>query len=34
LDLSANETLLREVIVQAQGEMALEEYLRQVSRAE
>jgi dynein heavy chain 1, cytosolic len=34
LDLSANETLLREVIVQAQGEMALEEYLRQVSHAE
>ena len=30
LDLAANETVLREVIVQAQGEMALEEYLRQV----
>lgn len=30
LDLSANETVLREVVVQAQGEMALEEYLRQV----
>jgi dynein heavy chain 1, cytosolic len=30
LDLSANEKVLREVIVQAQGEMALEEYLRQV----
>lgn len=29
LDLSSNETVLREVIVQAQGEMALEEYLRQ-----
>lgn len=31
LDLSANETPLREVVVQAQGEMALEEYLRQVN---
>jgi dynein heavy chain 1, cytosolic len=31
LDLSANETILRDVIVQAQGEMALEEYLRQVT---
>ena len=31
LDLSANETALREVVVQAQGEMALEEYLRQVN---
>jgi dynein heavy chain 1 len=31
LDLAANEAALREVIVQAQGEMALEEYLRQVS---
>lgn len=30
LDLTANEKVLREVIVQAQGEMALEEYLRQV----
>jgi dynein heavy chain 1 len=30
LDLAANESILREVIVQAQGEMALEEYLRQV----
>lgn len=30
LDLAANEIVLREVIVQAQGEMALEEYLRQV----
>jgi dynein heavy chain 1, cytosolic len=30
LDPAANETVLREVIVQAQGEMALEEYLRQV----
>ena len=30
LDLVANETVLRDVIVQAQGEMALEEYLRQV----
>ena len=30
LDLAANETVLREVVVQAQGEMALEEYLRQV----
>jgi dynein cytoplasmic 1 heavy chain len=31
LDLAANETVLREIVVQAQGEMALEEYLRQVS---
>jgi dynein heavy chain 1, cytosolic len=31
LNLAANETALREVIVQAQGEMALEEYLRQVT---
>ena len=31
LNLSANETVLRDVIVQAQGEMALEEYLRQVT---
>jgi len=30
LDPAANETVLKEVIVQAQGEMALEEYLRQV----
>jgi len=30
LDLAANDTVLREIIVQAQGEMALEEYLRQV----
>jgi dynein heavy chain 1, cytosolic len=30
LDLFANESVLRDVIVQAQGEMALEEYLRQV----
>ena len=30
LDLIANESLLREVIIQAQGEMALEEYLKQV----
>jgi len=30
LDLFANESALREVVVQAQGEMALEEYLRQV----
>jgi dynein heavy chain 1, cytosolic len=30
LDLAVNEAALREVIVQAQGEMALEEYLRQV----
>jgi dynein heavy chain 1 len=33
LDLSANETALREVIQQAQGEMALEEYLRQVTQS-
>jgi dynein heavy chain 1, cytosolic len=32
LDLAANEIVLRDVIVQAQGEMALEEYLRQVHR--
>ena len=31
LELAANEAVLREVIVQAQGEMALEEYLRQVT---
>lgn len=30
LELAANEVVLREIIVQAQGEMALEEYLRQV----
>ena len=30
LDLAANDTVLREIITQAQGEMALEEYLRQV----
>src|SRR2546423_2103640 len=29
LELTANEAVLREIIVQAQGEMALEEYLRQ-----
>jgi len=32
LDLTANEAILRDVIVQAQGEMALEEYLRQVMK--
>lgn len=31
LELAANETVLREIIVRAQGEMALEEYLRQVN---
>lgn len=31
LDLKRNETVIRDVIVQAQGEMALEEYLKQVS---
>ncbi|KAI0033723.1 dynein heavy chain protein 1 [Vararia minispora EC-137] len=30
LDLKKNETLIREVIVQAQGEMALEDYIKQV----
>ncbi|CAK5279895.1 unnamed protein product [Mycena citricolor] len=30
LDLKKNESLIREVIVQAQGEMALEEYIKQV----
>jgi len=30
LDLPVNETILREIVIQAQGEMALEEYLRQV----
>ncbi|TFY72237.1 hypothetical protein EVG20_g758 [Dentipellis fragilis] len=30
LDLKKNESLIKEVIVQAQGEMALEEYIRQV----
>ncbi|GAA6000808.1 hypothetical protein JCM10207_004669 [Rhodosporidiobolus poonsookiae] len=30
LDLKRNETLIKEVIVQAQGEMALEEFLKQV----
>ncbi|EIN13444.1 dynein heavy chain protein 1 [Punctularia strigosozonata HHB-11173 SS5] len=30
LDLKRNETLIKEVIIQAQGEMALEEYIKQV----
>lgn len=30
LDLKRNETVIRDVIIQAQGEMALEEYLKQV----
>ncbi|TFY78308.1 hypothetical protein EWM64_g5702 [Hericium alpestre] len=30
LDLKKNESLIKEVIIQAQGEMALEEYIRQV----
>ena len=30
LNLKKNEALIREVIVQAQGEMALEEYIKQV----
>lgn len=30
LDLKKNETIIRDVIIQAQGEMALEEYLKQV----
>jgi len=30
LDLKKNETVIRDVIIQAQGEMALEEYLKQV----
>ncbi|KAI4519311.1 dynein heavy chain [Schizophyllum commune Loenen D] len=30
MDLKRNETLIKEVIVQAQGEMALEEYIKQV----
>ncbi|KIY66037.1 dynein heavy chain protein 1 [Cylindrobasidium torrendii FP15055 ss-10] len=30
LDLKKNETLIKEVIIQAQGEMALEEYIKQV----
>jgi dynein heavy chain 1 len=30
MDLKKNETLIREVIVQAQGELALEEYVKQV----
>lgn len=30
MDLKKNETLIKDVIVQAQGEMALEEYLKQV----
>jgi len=30
LDLKKNESLIKEVIMQAQGEMALEEYIRQV----
>jgi len=32
LDLKRNETLIKDVIVQAQGEMALEEFLKQVRR--
>jgi dynein heavy chain 1 len=30
LDLKKNETVIRDVIIQAQGEMALEEYIKQV----
>ena len=30
LDLKKNEIVIRDVIIQAQGEMALEEYLKQV----
>lgn len=30
MDLKRNETLIKDVIIQAQGEMALEEYLKQV----
>lgn len=30
LDLKRNEALIKEVVVQAQGEMALEEFIRQV----
>ena len=30
MDLRKNENLIKEVIIQAQGEMALEEYIRQV----
>ena len=33
LDLKRNEGMLKEVIVQAQGEMALEEFLKQVRRS-
>ena len=32
LDLEKNETVIRDVIIQAQGEMALEEYLKQVCK--
>ena len=31
LDLKKNETIIKDVIIQAQGEMALEEYLKQAS---
>lgn len=30
LDLKRNEVLIKEVVVQAQGEMALEEFIKQV----
>lgn len=30
LDLKRNENIIKDVIIQAQGEMALEEYLKQV----
>ena len=30
MDLKRNETIIKEVIIQAQGEMALEEYIKQV----
>jgi dynein cytoplasmic 1 heavy chain len=31
LDLKKNEAVIKDVIIQAQGEMALEEYLKQAS---
>lgn len=30
MDLKKNESLIKDVIIQAQGEMALEEYIKQV----
>lgn len=33
LDLKRNEALIKEVVVQAQGEMALEEFIKQVKEA-